>query len=251
MTPTWPQLVGWMQTAQVSTARGRWRAVEDGKEQVGTFAFRAPDEWAVVDDAGERAEGPRHLWRVRCERGDDYHRAIGEVVGVEHDGRAAWLVRLEPPARKRGLLTLVVDDRSGLVLRVANDEHGVVREVLGLALDEVLPAELFAPLLAERAEQARQQALYDLLPTAPTPLWFPWRRAWVERPDCLELETLSGLPTVGRAPLGEDPPASEFVPTEQIHRLDHGGWSWAVAAEHPIDDATARRVVEQVVELPD
>ena len=239
-----------MAVAQVQTARGTWRRVEDGEEQRGTFAFRAPDEWAVVDEAGEGAEGPRHLMSARLSSRDDYHRAVGPVVPVEHAGRACWQAEIEPPPRKRGLLTVVVDEQTGLCLRQANDEQGMVREVLDLELDVELPEEVFAPLLAERAQQNRQQALYDLLRTSPpTPRWFPWRRAWVERADCLELETLGGSATVGRAPLGGDPPVSEFVPSEQVHRLDHGGWSWAVAPEHPLDEQTARHVVEQVVEL--
>jgi hypothetical protein len=35
-----------------------------------------------------------------------------------------------------------------------------------------------------------------------------------------------------------------------VHRLDHGGWSWAVSGEQPMTAQDARRVVEQVVDVP-
>lgn len=254
--PSWPQLVGWMRTARVATARGRWRSYdEDDEPRLGTFAFRAPDDWRVLDasglDVGDR--GPRQLWRDHeFERGDDYHRAAGPAVEVEHARRRCWQVRIEPPARKSGLLTLVVDDETGLCLRMANDDHGMYIEVVEVELDVELSGETFAAARDERAERETMQARYDLMMTSPppTPCWFPWRRTWVEQPDCLELDTSRGWATVGRAALGTEAPVTEFVSSDRVVRFDSGEWSWAVACPEPLDEPTARRVVEQVVEEP-
>ena len=252
--PSWPRLVGWLNTAQVGTARGRWASTEDGRRRSGTFAFRASDGWVVRDDTGSRvAGGPSDLWSGnRFERGDDFHRAVGPVVQVEQAGRRCWQVQVEPPARKRGVLTLVVDDETGLCLRVANDHYATSTELTDLELDVDVPEETFAELHAERAEQARVQALHELVwaRPPPTPRWFPWRSAWVEQQDCLRVQDGRGEATVGRAPLGADAPVSEFAPAERVVRLDALGWSWAVASHMPMDEGSARQVVEQVVDDP-
>ena len=253
--PSWPQLLGWLRTAQVTTARGRWRARwDDGLERSGTFAHRAPDDWQVLDDAGAptRARGVRSLWRDHdLERGGDYHRAHGPVEAVEHDGRPAWQVRIEPPPRKSGLLTWIVDDETGLLLRQANDEHRIFIEVLDLELGLALPEEAFAAARAERAEQARRRALDQLVGRnpPPTPQWFPWRRTWVESPGCREVLGGAGSGTVGRAPLGEEAPVTEFAPSGHAVRLDHDGWSWAVTSTRAMTEDDARRVVAEVQPL--
>lgn len=253
-TPSWPQLLGWLRTAQVTTARGSWRARgDDGQERGGTFAHRAPDDWQVLDAAGARTRDYelRSLWRDHdLERGDDYHRAFGPVVEVEHSGRRAWQVRIAPPPRKSGLLTFVVDDETGLLMRQANDDHAIFTEVLDLELGVDLPEETFAAARAERAELARQHELHLLVQRCPppTPQWFPWRRAFVEAPDCREIMGASGSGTVGRAGLGDQAPVSEFF--RNVVRLEHGGWSWAVASSQPLDEADARRVVAEVQPEP-
>lgn len=255
MTPSWPQLVGWMQTAQVRTARGHWRTVVDGDEQTGTFVLRYPHELAARDARGRRAEGPEFLLpRHVFERGDDYHRAAGAITAVQHDGRAAWQVELEPPARKSGLLTLVVDEQTGLILRQGNEEHGVLREVLDLELDVEVADALLEVAEDDAEDDAEDQVsrLYDLVVERPppTPRWFPWRRSWVELPDCRSVESVGAEASVGRAPLGSPAPVSEWALQDDVVRLDHGGWSWAVAGQ-PMSAQEARRVVEQVVEQPD
>jgi hypothetical protein len=246
--------VGWLHTAQAGSARGRWASAEDGVRRSGAFAYRASDGWVVRDDAGARVDGgPSDLWSGnRFERGDDFHRPLGPVVQVEHAGRRCWQVRIEPPARKRGVLTLVVDDETGLCLRVANDHYATAIEITDLELDVDVPDETFAELRAEHAERARERALLGLTwaTPPPTPRWFPWRSAWVQQQDCLAVDDGRGVSTVGRAPLGTTAPADEFVPAERVVRLDARGWSWAVASEPPMDQATARKVVEQVVEDP-
>lgn len=256
-TPSWPQLLGWLRTAQVTTASGRWRERDDrGGQRQGTFAHRAPDDWQVLDGSGAltRDGELRSLWRDHgLERGDDYHRAFGPVEAVEHDGRPAWQVRIEPPPRKSGLLTYVVDDETGLLLRQANDDHGLFTEVLDLELGVDLPEEAFAAARAERAERVRRRELSQLVlrHPPPTPQWFLWRRSYVEAPDCREVTGGAGSGTVGRAPLAEQAPVSEFSRPEHVLRLDHGGWSWAVASDRPMTAADARAVVEQVVEDAD
>lgn len=252
--PSWPRLVGWLHTAQVGSARGRWTSTEDGVRRSGTFAYRAAGGWVVRDDAGSRvARGPSDLWSGnRFERGDDFHGAVGPVVQVEHAGRRCWQVQVEPPARKRGVLTLVVDDETGLCLRASNDHYATSTEITELELEVDIPDETFAELRAEGAERRRVEALHELtwLTPPPTPRWFPWRSAWVDQQDCLRVDDRRSEATVGRAPRGAAAPASEFVPAQRVVRLDARGWSWAVASEQPMDAATARRVVDQVVDDP-
>lgn len=266
MTPGWPRLAAAHSPAPEGTARGRWRSRdEDGEVRSGTFAYRARHDgtfavddgrhdWAVVDDDGRpvTALSPRDLWREHdYRRGDDYHRAAGPVTEVEHDGRRAWQVRLAPPPHKSGLLTLVVDDVTGRLLRMANDDHDYWVEVLDLELGVHLDDAVFAAAREAAAQQSRQRGLYDLLPTwPPTPRWFPWRRTWADAQDRREVPGLVGWGTVGRAPLGQEAPVTDFVSSDQVVRLDHAGWSWAVALDG-IDEASARAVVEQVVDDPD
>ena len=53
---------------------------------------------------------------------------------------------------------------------------------------------------------------------------------------------------VGRTPVGEAPSYPLSFRDGGVVHLDHGGWSWAVGNRPPLDEATARQVVEQVVE---
>jgi len=62
------------------------------------------------------------------------------------------------------------------------------------------------------------------------------------------LSTTAGDGFVSRAPIGQEPSYADMFDDELVVRLDHGGWSWAVGSRPPLDEATARQVVEQVVD---
>lgn len=256
MTPSWPQLAGWMAHPVVRTVQCSWREQEGRRSEAGgTAVGDVPgDRWQVLDARGRLLPhgGPQRLFaREAFARGDDYHRAAGPVVPAEHDGRPCWRVELLPPAHKRGLLTLLVDDATGLCLHQGNAEHAAFLEVLDLEVDVALPPDAFALADAARATASREQALYGLVHRRPppTPRWFPWRRGYLDAPGCWVVEGADGDGVVARAPLGEAPALPEWQWEEQdLVRLDAGGWSWAVGARPRLDPEVARQVVEQVVE---
>ncbi|MBC7680156.1 MAG: hypothetical protein H7233_14375 [Pseudorhodobacter sp.] len=221
MTPTWPRLLGWMGAVEVETATGRWRT-PDGE---GVFTFRAPDAWTG-----------RRMWGGEIQRGD-YARPVGPVTSAVHDGRACWRVDLAPPPRKRGVLTLLVDDETGILLRSSNSEVGPLSEVLDLVVDPVLDAAL-APEKPER-DPLRELAHLCHVRPPPTPQWFPWRRSYAGAQDVRELEDGA----VGRAFGGAPAPVGDHP---HVVRLEHDGWAWAVSSRTPLDEPSVRRIVEQV-----
>ena len=255
MTPSWPQLCGWMGTVELRTLRCAWRSREGGETRSGRalYARDEDDLWEVTDASGRPSyeHGPQELLGLRFERGDDYHRAAGPVVATTHDGRPCWEVSLLPPAHKSGQLVLRVDDETGLCLRLHNADHDRLLELTEVEVDVDLPAELFATAREQEARRERETELYHLVNRRPppTPRWFPWRRGYLEAPSCWVVEGASGEGMVSRAPLGQVPVTGYFEPDDpEVVRLDHAGWSWAVVAEPPLDLPTARQVVEQVVE---
>ncbi len=250
--PSWPRIAARLAAPAVRTARGRWRARgEDGAEHGGTFAHRAPDDWAVLDADGRPAEErwPRRLLQPAHWHGGDYCRAAGPPVAAEHDGRPAWRVELEPPAHKRGRLVLVVDAATGLCVAMSNAELGAFVEIVDLEVNVEVDEALFEPARRARAEHERMAALYELCVDRPppTPRWFPWRRGYPEAAGCLVVESDAGEGAVSRAPLGQPAPVPDVVPGPVV-RFDAAGWSWAVAGPGGADEETARRVVAGVVD---
>ena len=248
--PTWPRLAARLLQARVTTLQGTWRT-HDAR---GTFAHRSPDEWTTLDHAGRPSEDRdvRHLLRPQFERGD-YCTAAGPVTQVVHDGRPAWRVELAPPPHKRGRLALTVDDATGLLVGKENTGGGHLWALHDLVVDEPLDDAVFARQAACDADAATDAARYDLANRrpVPTPQWFPWRRGWSDTPQLRVVEADRGTGSVGRAPLGTPAPVADWVEPGHVHRLDHRGWSWAVSSELPMSPADARRVVEEVVDLPD
>lgn len=250
--PSWPRLAGWLANPRVETARGRWRARgRGGRVHAGTFAYRAPDEWAV-SGTGRRPnglDGPQALLRRFEWERDDYHRAAGAPRAVEHDGRPAWRVELEPPPHKRGRLTLVVDAATGVCVAERNTQLDVFCELEGLEVDVELDEAVFEPVRRARAEREQAAALYRFCDDRPppTPRWFPWRRCYPAADGCLVVESDAGEGVVARAPLGQTPLVPEFAP-DLVVRLDVGPWSWAVAGPTGMDEQTARRVVDDVID---
>jgi hypothetical protein len=163
MTPTWPQLAGWLATAHVETAYGtatgpqlggdlrfaidgdrlelRWadgrRFADDGTRAV----LVQTDGTATLHRDGEAGA----LRRLLCRRGaaanpiealnrGDYHRAAGPPRPATVAGRTGWAVDLIAPPRKRGHWQLVVDDETGCVLSSAHDELGPNARITALTL---------------------------------------------------------------------------------------------------------------------
>lgn len=250
--PSWPRLAARLATAEVATLSGRWRTRGDGPVRTGSFAFRWPDDWAVTGEDGRPAEEHAVSWCLRSEfEPDGWCTAAGPVVPAVHDRRPAWQVELLPPPGERGLLTVVVDDATGLLLRKANAQHDVERELLDLVVDGPLDDALFAAQRAREAEHDRDRRRYDLAlrRPVPTPRWHPWRRAFSDGPDVVVVDTDRGTGSVGRAPLGRPAPVADWLSDPHVHRLDARGWSWAVASETPMSVEEAQRVVAEVVEL--
>lgn len=245
--PGWPRLATRLLSAQVSTLQGRWRT----HEATGTFAYRSPEDFTTLDDAGNPSHrhDVRHTPRPTFERGD-YCTAAGPVTQIRHDGRPAWRVELAPPPRKQGLLALTVDDATGLLVKKENAAGGYLAELYDLVVDGPVDEAVFSQQRQRDKEAADEAALYALANRrpVPTPRWFPWRRGWVESPELQVIEADRGTGSVGRAPAGQQAPVSEWINQEHVHRLDHRGWSWAVSSEVPMSRDDAQRVVEQVTD---
>lgn len=246
--PSWPRLAVRMLRAEVSTLQGRWRT----SEAAGTFAHRAPDEWVTLDRDGRLSDAydARQCLRPTFARGDWC--TAGPVRQASHDGRPAWEVTLVPPPQRQGRLALTVDDATGLLVRQEHDPGRHLVELTALVVDAPVDDALFAPQAERDREAARDSARYDLAHRrpVPTPQWFPWRRGWFEAPELRVVEADRAPGSVGRAPLGQLAPVSEWSEPAHVHRLDHRGWSWAVGSEQPLTAQDARRVVEQVVDVP-
>jgi hypothetical protein len=247
-TPGWPRLAAQAQRLRVATLQGQWRTAR----ATGTFAYRSPHQWVTLAEHGGLSEDydVRRTLLPEFERGD-YCTPAGPVRQVEHSGRPAWQVDLVPPPHKRGLLTLVLDRETGLLLKEENATGGHLEELFGLSVDAALDDAVFAAQVERELESARDAARYELARRrpVPTPQWFPWRRGWFEGPELRVVEDDRGVGSVGRAPRGQPAPVTEWPADSHVHRLDHRGWSWAVASERPMSAEDARRVVEQVVDL--
>jgi len=252
VTPSWPQLAGWLATPRVRTLRCSWYAREGHREASGSVAYDAEQNlWSVVDEAGAPSRiRLRSLLMPSPFESDDFHLAAEPVVAVEHDDRPCWEVALLPPPHKRGLLRLVVDDATGLCLQQRNDEHNWVEQVTNVEVDVSLPDKLLEPARRQREADKRSGELRHLLEQrpVPTPRWFPWRLDSVDHAGGRSLAAVLGGGMVSRAPLGKPPPVGDWWDEADVVRLDARGWSWAVAARPRLDAATARRVVDEVVD---
>lgn len=292
--PTWPQLVLLVRAAAPPTARGRYRWIEPADEDrpavqmEGAFAFAPPNRWRVEDGgrllrvcdgtrvvafdadgtaaawpAGNYAgDGPELLFgpgrRLSFTDRDDYSGARTSPVAVQLAGRAAWRVWLEPPPAKEGGLELVVDDETGVMLRMSN-EMGGSAEILEVTFGVETPDYLFrydGPLdrddLAERERHhavAQQWDGRDL----PTLTWWPGgllanvSRAEEDGTVLLSLHVPPGSVDLGRAPLGTLAPVTD-PPGADVVRVDALGWSWALttADRAPLPADVARQIIESV-----
>lgn len=214
--PTWPQLAGWMATAEIEPSRGTATLLLGGDTSpvTCTFAHRPdealrlnlPDGTVVLQTGsstvsvapdGSPDDGPSPLAnalrsvvggrRSSWER-SDFHLPVGEVTEMHLGDRLGWQVFLQAPRHKFGPLEFVVDDETGRLLRAANDHPQVVfaSQLDRLDLVDVVDDSEFVHL-SHRAEdaavRARQRAEERLALQESLPLVHLWPPGFhAERP---------------------------------------------------------------------
>ena len=151
----------------------------DPREGACRFRYAAPDRWRVEDERGAwhvqddhwvhlldehglmqrmpndamivalPLEHPQTLIghprerNERFTRDDDFSVPVGPGVATRVAGRDAWEFVLAPPRRKPHPLHVVVDDATGIVLRMAVPEMGFLVEMTELHIDVELDAGVF------------------------------------------------------------------------------------------------------------
>ncbi len=252
--PSWPRLAAAAADPAVRTLRARWRTVEEGRERTGPVLWRRSDGLLVTlsEDGGMPEDVDlAGLVPMGVGDGDDDSRAAAPPRSVVHDGRPGWSVELLPPARKSGLLTVVVDDQTGLCVRQANAD-GDLRELISLEPDVELSDADLAPAPAVDTESDRIDALHELARRRPppTPRYFPPRLVGLEDPGVLNVHGEREIGWVSYAQLGEQAPMS-FWGGKHIHRFEARGHAWAVSTPRTVTLEVARTVVESIEGLPD
>lgn len=267
---------------------------DDGEARSVRFWFAAPRWWRLEDDDGvRRLQGPAHSYyrdqhgRLQ-RRGPDVqyghglsdparyfdaadlltgagatHGLVprGEPRPVEVDGRSGWEVLLEPApdaAGAREVLTLVVDDDTGVLLRYAVAGHGVLGEITRLETGGAIDPTTFVwdgPYATDLEEElARREATHRWLDSRqfPVPRWWPTGPASHARDGdartgaffvVLEVE---GHPGLARWPRGGVPPARLEEQTGHVHRWSDARWEWALVVQAPLSDEDLARVVDSI-----
>lgn len=214
--------------------------------------WRSSDKLLVVvdEDGGRLPDGDLGgLLPMSVGNGDDYRKAAARPRPVVHHGRACWVVDLRPPAHKSGLLTVVVDDATGVCVRQAH-ASGDLRELTSLEPDvEMSDADHAAAPVVDTAGD-RVQALHEFAQRRPppTPRYFPPRRVRLEDPGVVTVVTVEGERGTGwvsYAPLGEQAPVS-FWGGEHVHRFEARGLAWAVSTPEAVPLEAARTVIERI-----
>ena len=252
--PSWPRLAAAAADPDVRRLRARWRTVSVDRERTGVVLWRRAGELVVAlsEDGGLHVEDvdltgllPRGVGD-----GDDYSRAAAPTRPVVHHGRACWAVELLPLARKSGLLTVVVDDATGVCMSQAY-ASGDLLELTSLEPDVELSDADLSPALAVDTESDRIQALHELAQRRPppTPRYFPARLVRLEDPGVLHVYGERDIGWVSYAPLGEPAPMN-FWGGEHVHRFEARGRAWAVCTPEAVSLEAARTVIERLEDLP-
>ncbi|WP_155855356.1 hypothetical protein [Actinotalea ferrariae] len=282
------------------SARGEMRYrdpdLHDRREaRTGTvrFWYATPNRWRLEDDAGVRlVQGPEHSYH-RDEKGrlqrrspevlygyDLTHPArlfdatdivtgvggfdgfvpAGAPVPVEAIGRAAWEVRLEPPPHKAHGATIVVDDATGVVLRLAAEGVGALAEMTSFEPGvDVDPARFewdgpYATDVEDELTRMRARNAWLQSQRFPVPRWWPTGprvHAHDGDPDTgafsLHLE-VDGDPWLSRWPLGGTPTQglAEGSAERHLHRWSDARWEWALVVDRALSEEDLRRVVDSI-----
>lgn len=286
MTPSWPQVAGWLATSTVTTASGRvrgpevgiaadaatadclWFAVDgerlelrwpDGRRYAddGTRAvLTAPDGRAELAPSDDTAFAVRELLHPRPLGADDYHRAAGPPRSATVAGRLGWAVDLIAPPRKSGHWQIVVDDETGCLLRSAHDQLGPNAEIV--ALDLAAPDTDFGydgPEPVDPLAAGKHEATLFAAGAGPTVRQVPGGyggpvvHAEGDR-VLVELDTQPPqTPRVSVAPLGSEPlDPGPFYPYHRTRPIDHH--VWLLATPEPLTDDDADRMLDSATWIP-
>lgn len=282
------------------TARGEMRFRDPdvhgrraAREGVVRFWYAAPDRWRLEDDDGVRlVQGTEHSYH-RDGEGRLQRRSAGTLYGydishparlfdavdivsgvggfqgfvpdgtperVEVLGRTAWAVRLQPPPHKTHAMTLVVDDATGVVLRLAAEEVGVLAELTSFEPGSDVDPALFVwdgPFATDHEDElTRLRAWRTELEARrfPVPRWWPTGPR--VHPSDGDTETgmfavhleVDGHPHLARWPVGGPPPQglAEDAAARHAHRWSDDRWEWALVVDEPLTDADLARVMDSI-----
>ncbi|MFJ8472092.1 hypothetical protein [Kitasatospora sp. NPDC094011] len=283
-------------TAALPALTGRYRAVRprvgngpghppaEDVETVILFAFRAPSLWrhefrgrvAVAEtdfppwvEPGLSFPDSGWPWRFDPDPARLVVPTLSELPPgrpTEYGGRAAVLTEMAGPEGTP--LDLVVDDRTGMVLRASAPGSAYVEELSDLAFPETLPDDRFVQPeddgSADRAELLRWERIREHYRTRPLPVPASWpgplgRPGPIDGdPDTgfvvvdLDNEPAEGAPTAAqlvRQPLGESPYLAGWAlnPGYHLQRWRDGRWQWTlVLSDHPLSVGQLRLVQEDL-----
>ena len=198
-------------------------------------------------------------------RGDDFTRPLGPPEPTSLHGRDAWRVRLAAPEHKSGVLEVVVDAVTGLLLSARNDARGGA-EWLELEVGPEPDPALFvwdgpSRPFGDPQEEGRAQERRDLAWLAEQGLSFPALpvepevRMHVRGEDgsfVLSLEYSQYL-SLQRRPRTDAPWGDAAQGAAWSHRWSDAAWDWAVSGPQAVPAVVGRVVVEtaDVVETVD
>ncbi|MFF2074764.1 hypothetical protein ACFVXG_08400 [Kitasatospora sp. NPDC058162] len=284
--------------AVVRVLTGRYRAVRprvgngpgqppaEDVETVIRFAFRAPSLWrhefggrvAVAEsnfppwvEPGLSFPGEGWPWRFAPDPARLVVPALPELPAgrpAEHDGRAA--VRTEMAGPEGVTLQLVIDGRTGMVLRASAPGTAYVEELSELAFPEALPDDRFVQPdddgSADRAELLRWERIREHYRVRPLPVPASWPGP-IGRPSPiggdpdtgfvvvdLDTEPSLGTPTAAqlvRQPLEEPPYFAGWArdPGHHLQRWRDDRWQWTlVLSDNPLTVEQLERVRRELAD---
>lgn len=266
------------------------RATREGAVR---FWYAVPNRWRLEDDAGVRLiQGSEHSYHRdgdgRLQRRssevlygyDLTHPArlfdatdvvtgaggfhgfvpVGAPAPVEAIGRVAWEVRLQPPPHKSHAVTLVVDDATGVVLRIAAEDVGALAEMTALEPGVDVDPALFewdGPFATDvEDELTRMRVRHAELESRrfPVPRWWPTGPR--VHPHDGDAETgmfvvhldVDGRPLLARWPREGTPPqgVAEDSAARHAHRWSDDRWEWALVVDEPLSETHLARVVDSI-----
>lgn len=279
-------LTGRYRAVRPRVGNGAGQAPAEDVETVIRFAFRAPSLWLLEFGGGIAVRETDHApweapglsfpgdgwpWRFNPRPARLVVPALPELPGgrpTEHEGRAAVPTEMAGP--ERVTLQLVVDSRTGMVLRASAPGTAYVEELSELAFPEALPDDRFVQPeddgSADRAEQLRWERIREHYRTRPLPVPASWpgpigRPSPIDGdPDTgfvvvdLDTEPSPGTPTAAqlvRQPLEEPPYFAGWArdPGHHLQRWRDARWQWTlVLSDNPLTVEQLERVRRELAD---
>jgi hypothetical protein len=290
--PRWRELVLAMETAAPPAFTAAWvcRDPATGEDSAGRLWFRPPgslrveradgslrhlrDEeffyfvgpdgsarraprgrtWACVDGIDQLVSPGQTGW---TDRGGGYDPPAGDPQEVEVDGRCGWQVDLPPNRADKSRVTVVVDERWGILLRMAAPDTGVLYELRAVTettdVDDSLFAWTGALDTSEEEWIARRQQLlrWGASIRPPVPRYWPHgvladlRDGDPDTGAATYVLELPGWPVLDRRPLGASPYTCQQA-GRHVHRWQDRTWQWSLEVEEPLDAAELRNVAASI-----